>query len=286
MRVRLLSDYRAVAYSQKVGGAMTYDSEFVLAGQDGKTYRLGRLPRKSGRGEVYPVFGERGKTRLWPRDEWKPIDFGHCVPEVLDQDGQNACCAFASVQAVHVARAIAGAPYVRLSAGNLYGRINGGSDTGAVLGDAIKALEVIGVCRASIIDMYTWRQSRWPADWKKDAPRFRVLEAWDCPSFDHVASAILCGFPVCLGVFVGRNFRVQSDGWLADYTGGGGGHAMCGIGLACHESRKTWGVAVVNSWGKDWGVNGMAIVPESYFKYSPFTDAWAVRVVVDPEGAE
>ena len=253
---------------------------------DGIIRHLGLLPRVAGRGELYPEYGSRGSPPILPRDKWQPIDMSHFVPEILDQDGQNACCAFASVQALHVARGFAGAPCVRLSAGNLYGRINGGVDGGALLGDAIKALEVIGVCRAEIIDIYTWRQSRWPANWKDDAKKFKVTEAWDCPTFEAIASAIQHGFPVCLGIFVGRNFKVQSDGWLADYAGGGGGHALCGVGLAYHEGRKTWGVKVANSWGSDWGQGGFAIVPESYFRHSPFEDAWAVRVVVDPAGAE
>lgn len=261
-------------------------SAFEYRSEDGNIYRLGLLPRTAGRGELYPEFGSRGSPPLIPQDQWKPCDMSHFVTEILDQDGQNACCAFASVQAFHVARAFAGAPYVRLSAGNLYGRINGGRDAGAVIGDAIKALEVVGVCRADIIDMYSWRQSRWPMEWKDDAKRFRVTEAWDCPTFDAIASALQYGFPVNIGVLVGNNFNPDSSGWLPDYRGGGGGHAMCAVGLAYHESRRTWGIKVANSWGQRWGQDGFAIVPESYFRRSPFEDAWAIRVVVDPSGAE
>lgn len=252
---------------------------------DGRQYHLGCKPRLLHPGTIYPVLGQvedRPDVRLIPRHEWAEIDFAHLVPEILDQDGQGACNAFASVQTLHVLRRQAGLPYVKLSAGNLYGRINGGVDAGSVLSDAIRTLEQEGVCTAATVPELQWRSSRWPSNWREEAKKFRILEAWDCPSFDHLASALLLGFPVNLGILVGRNFRVGPDGWVADYAGGGGGHAMCGVGLLYHRERRTWGIKVANSWGRQWGHDGLAVVPESYFKSTPFTDGWAVRGAVDP----
>lgn len=254
---------------------------------NGRIYHMGCDPRVMHPGAIYPVFGQqqdRPDIRLIPRPEWANIDFSHLVPEVLDQDRQNACNAFASIQALHVLRAQAGLPYVKLSPGNLYGRINGGRDAGSLLSDAIQALEKEGVCTVGTVPEFQWRPSRWPDTWREEAKKFRVLEAWDCPSFDHIASAIMLGFPVNLGILVGWNFRVRDDGWLDDYRGGGGGHAMCGVGLLYHRERRTWGIKVVNSWGREWGQDGFAVVPESYFKATPFADGWAVRGVVDPSG--
>lgn len=253
---------------------------------NGEQRPLGCLPRTCKPGELYPIFGEqaeRSRVRLIPRSEWKPIDFSHLVPRILDQDGQGACNAFASVQSLHVLRGEAGLPYVELSAGNLYGRINGGADRGSLISDAIQELEKNGVCPAAIVPQLEWRPSRWPSSWRDQAKRFRVLEAWDCPTFDHLASAIQLGFPVNLGVLVGDRFNPDSDGWLPDYRRGGGGHAMCGVGLVYGE-RRGWGIKVANSWGERWGVKGFGILPESYFKSTPFTDAWAVRGLVDPVG--
>lgn len=248
---------------------------------------LGCLPRRAPVGSVYPVLGsdlERSSISLIPRDQWAEVDFSHLVPEILDQDGTNACNAFSSIQALHVLRSEAGLPHVRLSPGNLYGRINGGVDGGSYLSDAIEALEKEGVCTAETVSELEWRQRRWPSSWKDEAKKFRILEAWDCPTFEHLASALLLGFPVNLGVFVGSNFRVQDDGWLADYRRGGGGHAMCGVGLCYHSQRKTWGIKVANSWGTWWGQDGFGVVPESYFRSGAFADGWAVRGAVDPTG--
>jgi len=254
---------------------------------DGRQYFLGCKPRLLHPGSVYPVLGQdpnRRDIQLIPRNQWAEIDCSHLVPEILDQDGQGACNAFASVQTLHVLRNQAGLPYVKLSAGNLYGRINGGVDAGSILSDAIQTLEKEGVCTAATVPELQWRQRNWPSTWKEEAKKFRILEAWDCPSFDHLASALLLGFPVNLGIMVGRNFTPQEDGWLPDYRGGGGGHAMCGVGLLYHRQRNTWGIKVANSWGREWGQGGFAIVPESYFKPLLFTDAWAVRGCVDPSG--
>lgn len=252
---------------------------------DGVERKLGCLPRRVPVGSVFPVF-DSPRTPIIPRKEWRPVDWSHFVDQVLDQDGTAACNAFASVQCMHVLRRMNGLPFVLLSAGNLYGRINNGRDEGSYLSDSLLELQTNGVCRASIVPMLEWRQHRWPPEWKADAIKFRAVEVYDCPSFDHLVSAILQGFVVNLGIMVGNNFTVQPDGWLRDYTGGYGGHAMCGVGVDFHPTRHVWGIKVVNSWGDNWGREGFAIVPESYFKSNWFQDGWAIRVVVDPEGSE
>jgi len=246
---------------------------------------LGCRPRIHAPGEVLPLWEERVGARTLPRSEWKPVSYRHLVPKILDQDGQGACTAFASVQTLQTLRAEVGLPFVELSAGNLYGRINGGMDAGSLLSDAIVALEKEGVCKASTVGQLDWHRRNWPANWQEEAAKFRVLEAWDCPSFDQLASALQFGFLVAFGVLVGANFvNVDSDGWVPDRRGGGGGHAMCGVGLA--KRGSTWGIEVANSWGSDWGQAGFGVVPESYFRDTRWTDGWAVRGVVDPEGAE
>lgn len=260
--------------------------DLSLIDDHGRRHFLGCLPRKAEVGALFPTLDSQATTPLIPRREWTTMDFRHLVPKILDQDGIGACNAFAAVQALHVIRKQVGLPFVELSAGNLYGQINGGVDRGSLLGDAVRALMDTGVCKASTVGHLAWRRTQWPSRWQDEARRFRILEAYDCPSFEHIASAILYGFPVDFGIFVGTRFKPDPhSGWLPDYVGGGGGHAMCGVGLA-YDDRRGWGIITANSWGEKWGRDGFCIVPESYFRRDGFTDAWAVRGVSDPTGEE
>ena len=157
-------------------------------------------------------------------------------------------------------------------------------DAGSYLSDAIAELLKNGVCRADLVPELQWRQRNWPSNWKEDARKFKALEAWDCPTFDHIASALQYGFPCDIGVNFSGTFDTNSDGWVP-YRPARGGHAMCAVGLIYHD-KYGWGVKVANSWGKNWGVNGFGILPEEFFTKSVFSDGWAVRGVVDPEGEE
>lgn len=243
----------------------------------GEPRKLGCLPRVAAVGSIVPVFGQC--VPLIPRSQWKPTSLRHFVRRIMDQNGQAACNAFASAQCVEICRAIAGQLHVALSPGSLYGRINGGRDQGSVLGDALRELIERGICPETTIGPLQWQPRRWPADWESEAKRYAILESYDCPTFDAIASAVQLGFVVDYGVMTGRAFEVGSDGWVADQRGSGGGHALCGIGLA--KKNGQWGIETANSWGTAWGDQGFAVVPESYFD-GDFNDAWAVRSVVLP----
>lgn len=191
----------------------------------------------------------------------------------------NSCNAFAACMAVRVSRRMVGKKDIKLSEGCLYGQINGGRDQGSMLGDALEALQKTGTCLDTTIGPLTWQKSKWPSGWQDEAKIYRLAEAWDCPTFEHIASAILLGFVVDYGIMVGNNFDVGNDGWVVPPSRGGGGHAMCGIGLA--EKSGKWGIETVNSWSATWGDKGFGIVPESYFANQTFTDGWCLRSVVD-----
>jgi hypothetical protein len=168
---------------------------------------------------------------------------------------------------------------VDLSPGCLYGRINGGVDAGSMMGDALAELMQRGTPTEKTIGPLEWHPRRWPANWEAEAKKFCILEAYDCPTFDEIATVIQKGFLVDYGIMIGRRFEVGSDGWVYDQSGSGGGHAMCGVGLAYKNGK--WGIETANSWDYSWGDKGFAVVPESYFD-GTFNDAWAVRSVTSP----
>jgi hypothetical protein len=251
---------------------MAIEGEWIA----GEYRRFGCLARVSGPGDLFPLYGET--MPLIPRSEWKPISFRSYVAKILDQDGIGACNGFAGVQCLSVCRAMAGLPFVELSGGQLYGQMTQ-IDQGSMLGDSILKLKEVGVAPAYMVRQLDWKRNKWPADWQTTAKRYRITEAYDAPNFDSLVSAILTGFVVNLGILVGSNFQPAADGWIPPRGGRGGGHAICGCGVA--QKGSTWGIEIANSWGTTWGDNGFGIVPESYFG-DQFTDGWAVRASIQP----
>ncbi|UAY53697.1 peptidase C1A papain [Ferruginibacter albus] len=76
--------------------------------------------------------------------------------------------------------------------------------------------------------------------------------------------------PVVIGMMVGNSFMqsmMGQDLWTPqadDDPSNGGGHAMCVIG---YDDRKYGGAfQIMNSWGSEWGNNGIAWVRYSDFK--------------------
>lgn len=248
---------------------------------DGRSFFCGCLPRVAGPGELFPLLAD--KIQLLPREQWQPCDWRRYVREIRDQDGQGACNSFSSTTTLRGCRVMAGLADVRLSAGHLYGRINGGRDRGSLLGDALKVLLEEGCCTVDQIGELDWQRNKWPPGVEQIARKYKGHEAFDCPSFQAIGTALQCGFLVNYGILVGSDFKTDDEGWVYE-AGGRGGHAMCGVGLARRErrGRTQWGVITVNSWGERWGQNGIGIVPESYFSDTIFTDGWALRTAVDP----
>lgn len=90
------------------------------------------------------------------------------------------------------------------------------------------------------------------------------------------------GSPVVIGMMVGGSFMqdmMGQDSWVpteSDYSMRGfGGHAMCVIGYDDYKFGKEGGFQIMNSWGPEWGKNGLAWV--SYQDFAHFTkEAYAV----------
>lgn len=215
-----------------------------------------------------------------PREQWRDMQL---VPtrrvRILDQNGHGACVGHGSVSAFEAAWKIKSATDRAFSAYCVYGQVNGGSDNGAVVSDALDALRQNGVCLESTVPPGVWQRRRFPKGWEQEARRFRIRDAFAVRDFDAIGTAILLGYPVSFGVDIGRQFEPDGRGIVPDQRGGGGGHCMAAIGLARFDGR--WHFCVQNSWGDDWGKGGMCYMPESYFRD---TDAWAVEVTLeDPQ---
>lgn len=242
------------------------------------------------------TFGDTDTARLIPRETWKPlIDAlpGGILPEwpylppVHDQNGVGQCNADATTSAMEAQQLKQGLPLAQLSSGDLYHRINGGSDRGSLLEDGLReafnGVATIADCGSNI-----WRKGGWRPGTSQQRRPHRLLEAFVCPTFDHCVSAVLQGFDLISGILWGSNYTPDAEGWLPSTRRGGGGHAVHGFKPTYRGN--TFGIWHNNSWSNNWGHRwgdrgGLCAFPESAYS-GPVGGWWAVRQVSDHGGAE
>jgi|GEM_PF-1911640 len=240
------------------------------------------LGLKAGKPKLaWTQFGSTQNTPLIPREQWAKVDLSWALPPVHDQQDKGQCASSAGSELVESCRKLAGLPHVYLSAGDLYSRVNGGRDEGSMLEDNLAELMTNGVAPASMVP-YVW-DGRRHADAAIVAERkkYRITEAYQCTTFDAVASALQQGFFVEVGMlWHDSDFTPGADGWLPDQgRGGAGGHALCAYGLAKRADGR-WALLIRNSWGSTWNGNGNVVIPETRFSSSDVGGFFAVRAVV------
>jgi len=225
---------------------------------------MGCLPREvSAPGDgMFPIYGEVPQTPpllSWDEIEAAGTDLSeHFRWHTINQNPQNSCCAAMGCHITMGIREILGGhKRVVLSQASLYGPGNGGRDAGMPIDSCLKMLQTQGACTVSVIDQYDWKgfwRDKWPDGWEQEAAFFKALEAFDCPTLQHMQSAVASGWPVGYGCK---------------------GHAV--VRIARHKDK--------NSWGPDWGEHGDGIgqwatdreIERDITRYG----AWALRVVTD-----
>jgi hypothetical protein len=209
-----------------------------------------------------------------PESQYQEIDSEQFIDHILNQSNQSACVAFSGVQSMMIARAREGLPYVELSAGSLYCQINGGRDDGASIGDALTALQQVGVCKASTIPQLGWKQAARDSSWHKEAADYKVIEALTCETVEEYLSGIVCGWTGNFGIGVGNKFDTDADGFLPRCDGSGINHSVCGCGLK--KKGSEWFVIMANSWDVTWGKKGMCYVGLDWLR-QPYQDLFLIR---------
>lgn len=237
--------------------------------------------------KAFPVYGDVAEAPMVARSEWPALitqmgsgpEFPF-LPPVHDQDGIGQCNADATAAMGESCRLSQGLPLVLLSAADLYDRINGGSDRGSLLEDAMEAATKQGIGTLETCGPL-WKRGMRKATAEERA-RFRFLEVFTCPTFDHVMSAVLMGFRLNSGIMWYQNYEPDGDGWLPlRGSGSPGGHAVFGYKPAMRGNA--FGIWHQNSWGERWGVAGRCVFPESSYK-GPVGGWFAVRSITDEGG--
>jgi len=158
-----------------------------------------------------------------------------------DQNGLGYCHGYGPTTALEVARAIAGLPYVELSAESVAGRVTNWRNEG---GDPEEDLQVIaqyGSCAAALMDKaHSISPSRWKSDWEKNALLHRAEEFLSGMSklWDVAATCALRNIP--------------TSPWFNWWS-----HCISGsYRLRYDPKTKTVQRKDRNNWGASWGENG------------------------------
>ena len=259
------------------------------------TYELGNLddgPQPSQ--TEWPVFGT-GATPMIDREHWVELikiagDGGpgsDYIPDTHNQKTTKMCNASATAGAMETQRAKQLLDRKkRLSAGDLYKRINGGTDGGSYLEDGMMAVMGKGIATTNTVKYLDW-QSDTPAEAAAERKFYKVTKAFLCPTFDHCMSAVLQNYDIVSGItWYNSFFTPKADGWLPAPSGGSaGGHAVHGYRATYRGSvsNPVFGIWHQNSWGPSWGLEGKCVFPESVYTTS-VGGWWAIVQVAQSDG--
>jgi hypothetical protein len=252
----------------------------------GEPRKLGNVAPPAGLTKVWRTFGDVPQTPMIPRAEWdryirNDLAGDPWLPYVHDQGDIGQCNADATTAALEAERAEQGLLPVPLSAADLYDRINNGRDDGSTLEDGLHEAMTAGVGTVASCGTI-WHPGMRPAPAAERA-RYRVTQAFLCPTFGHCFSAVIAGFKLISGVLWYANYNPDRDGWLPLALGSPvGGHAL--FGYAPCKRGSTYGIAHQNSWTRAWGMAGRCVLPETGYDAGSIGGWWAVRQAVD-EGA-
>jgi hypothetical protein len=266
--------------------------EIILS--DGSVRKLGNNPPHPDLMRGFPVYGDSALTPLVPRSQWDGLiaALGDTfddpfLPYVHDQRDVGECNADATAAMLERQRAVQGLPFIKLSPGDLYDRINGGTDNGSTLPDAMREVMTAGIGTAATCGL-VWHRGM-PAAGAAERLRFRAIEVFLCPTFDHAMSAAFEGFGLVSGIdWMNVYNRPDAAGWLPAPDFSVGGHAILGYKPAARDANKSgsarqYGIRHQNSWTAAYGIGGRMVLPESCYG-SQIGGIWAAREVVDEGG--
>ncbi len=246
---------------------------------DGIYRVLGCIPSSPESLVGIPLFANRFAAALDP-SQWQEIDLSWHKPPILDQGASSSCVGQAACAGMEVCYMQSGRPLVEFNPYFVYGLINNGRDAGAMISDSLKAMIQYGICQKENLPNGVMFKNQFPQTAYTNATRFKLAQAYRCPTFNDICSALSLGFVTPLGIMVGNNFpQLDSEGVCPLPAGGGGGHAILGVGLK-KSQRYGWLIKIMNSWSSRFGMNGYAYIHKGHFQ-SMMPDAFAIQAVID-----
>ena len=239
-------------------------------------------PKLYDQAEVYEPLADNVKNPLPER-----VSLEQFCPPRLNQGQQGSCVAWASAYAARTivqAKATAQDPSTAaFSPSYLYNQIKLPNCQGAYIFKGMENMLQGGVLPYSKFGYTDQSCSKEPnAQERQQAQQFRIkgFQRLTLGSDDQRTDMLAMkqhlaqGSPVVIGMMVGGSFMQEMEGqeaWIPtdrDFQMPGfGGHAMCVVGYDDYRFGDTGGFLIMNSWGKEWGRNGLAWVPYPVFDF-------------------
>lgn len=208
--------------------------------------------------EPFGAYSAPFELDLIPRNEWaeraQALDAAKATPEhlarfynvpILNQKQLPYCWCYGTVGAMMTAAAQAGLPFGYLSATSAAAKIKNYVKVGGWAGEAIEGIQRFGVSTTEYWPEAVLDRRYDTPEQRENAALHKAVEFEELPSqsFDAVATALLSGFPVTLGL-----------AWW--------GHLVYATRFVV-LGRNEFGVLIRNSWGPDWETAGTAVLTES-----------------------
>ncbi|MEE9185232.1 MAG: hypothetical protein V3U39_12275 [Acidimicrobiia bacterium] len=206
-------------------------------------------PERGRMREAYPGIPEAewaDKIRAKKADEAQNRGL---VKHTLDQNGFGSCASEGIAGCTMFCEEKQGFPAEPLNAFALYRYVNGGRDGGSSLSDNITAAARYGIPSERVWPRSNGWRTRLSDEAKRDALRHRPDEVYRVSNRVEFGTALLMGFVVYAG-----------------YSG----HAWFAVDLI-DTTRFYW----KNSWGADWGDNGVGTLRFAELQWG--YGCWAVR---------
>jgi hypothetical protein len=201
-----------------------------------------------------------------PMSQWREFLDDDSLFRILNQGQHGSCVGHGSCSAMEQAWMRKGGTPRQFSANYLYSLVNGGSDNGAVVGDAADALQKTGICLDATVPEAANKifTNQMPAGASTEAGRFRAGTIYRITSWEELGTAVQLRLPCATGIDCGQAFSPGADGVMPSQRGSGGGHCI-NARYGLKNIGGKWYILHQNSWGADWGWNGRMWLDQSYY---------------------
>lgn len=215
-----------------------------------------------------------------PLDQIQPFDAWPSQVAIKDQDGAGACNGHGTATGAEFVMAMAGMPYVPLSAWWVYGCLVQGNDVGSNILDALELVQSKGIAPESDVK-YGDFSGRYSDQAKKDALRYRVeiggsLETWE-EIVTHVA--LRGGGNMSVRATNGWSGRLDSDGCPPVGRGPANHAVMVGGGIK-RLANGELAIRMPNSWGTQWGLDGFCWLKRAHWENATWREFAAIKAII------